>query len=210
MYRRPRGSLRLVTARALFLAAVAAIPASMSAEVSQLRLPARARVRQIPGKLLRQLIIKMTDVKADLDNPPAILLTTTAAVPAVIAARGQHAGRRFVEFFTANIRNPNTRKAYCRATCEFFDWCDQAGLGLLDIEPVHVKPGSKASATVFPRPPSSNGWPRSACCSTGSCSARSSPSIPPPRFAAPNTSSGPARPGSGGARSTPVARQHQH
>src|SRR5260370_5788585 len=60
------------------------------------------------------------------------------AVPAVIAARGPHAAHRFVEFFTANIRNPNTRKAYYRAACEFFDWCDQARLGLLDIEPVHV------------------------------------------------------------------------
>ena len=78
-------------------------------------------------------------MKADLDNPPAILLTTPhAIVPAVIAARGPHAGRRFVEFFTANIRNPNTRKAYYRAASEFFDWCDQARLGLLDIEPVHV------------------------------------------------------------------------
>jgi site-specific recombinase XerD len=81
----------------------------------------------------------MTSMKADLDNPPAILLTTSdAVVPALIAARGRHAGRRFVEFFTANIRNPNTRKAYYRAACEFFDWCDQARLGLLDIEPVHV------------------------------------------------------------------------
>src|SRR5271154_3001686 len=69
----------------------------------------------------------------------AILLTETVApVPAVIAARGHHAGRRFVEFFTANIRNPHTRKAYYRAAMEFFDWCDQARLGLLDIEPVHV------------------------------------------------------------------------
>jgi integrase/recombinase XerD len=59
-------------------------------------------------------------------------------VPALITARGQHAGRRFIEFFTADIRNPNTRKAYYRAACEFFDWCDQAGLNLLDIEPVHV------------------------------------------------------------------------
>ena len=77
---------------------------------------------------------------ADSDNLPAILLTEPAApVPAVIAARGHQAGRRFVEFFTANIRNPNTRRAYYRATCEFFDWCDQAGLvELLDIEPVHV------------------------------------------------------------------------
>ncbi len=78
-------------------------------------------------------------MKADPDNLPVVLLTAAdAVVPAMIAARGQHAGRRFVEFFTANIRNPNTRKAYYRAACEFFDWCDQARLGLLDIEPVHV------------------------------------------------------------------------
>jgi site-specific recombinase XerD len=75
----------------------------------------------------------------DSGQLPAILLTEPAApLPALIAARGRHAGRRFVEFFTANIRNPNTRKAYYRAACEFFDWCDQAGFGLLDIEPVHV------------------------------------------------------------------------
>lgn len=28
-------------------------------------------------------------------------------------------GKRFVEFFTANIRNANTRKAYARAATEF-------------------------------------------------------------------------------------------
>jgi site-specific recombinase XerD len=78
-------------------------------------------------------------VKSDVDQLPAILLTPAdAVVPAVIAARGRHVGRRFVEFFTANIRNPNSRKAYYRATSEFFNWCDQAGFGLLDIEPVHV------------------------------------------------------------------------
>jgi hypothetical protein len=59
-------------------------------------------------------------------------------VSAVIAKRGAHADRRFVEFFAASIRNLNTRKAYYRATSEFFDWCDRSGLGLLDIEPVHV------------------------------------------------------------------------
>ena len=78
-------------------------------------------------------------MKTDPDYLPVIVLTeTTSAVPAVIAARGAHAGRRFIEFFTANIRNPNTRKAYYRAAGEFFDWCDRAGLNLLDIEPVHV------------------------------------------------------------------------
>src|ERR1700724_2434307 len=72
-------------------------------------------------------------MKADSDNLPVVLLTShDAAVPALITARARHAGRRFVEFFTANIRSPNTRKAYYRAACEFFDWCDQARLGLLD------------------------------------------------------------------------------
>ena len=47
--------------------------------------------------------------------------------------------RRTLEFFTANIRNPNTRKAYARAVGEFAAWCEQTGLqGLGAIEPVHV------------------------------------------------------------------------
>lgn len=49
------------------------------------------------------------------------------------------AGKRFIEFFTANIRNPNTRRAYARAAAEFAIWCETAGLSdLADIEPVHV------------------------------------------------------------------------
>jgi len=49
------------------------------------------------------------------------------------------ASKRFVEFFTANIRNPNTRRAYARAAREFALWCEAAGLrDLADIEPVHV------------------------------------------------------------------------
>jgi len=76
---------------------------------------------------------------ADFDNLPVVLLTEPAApAPALIAARGHQAGRCFVEFFTANIRNPNTRKTYYRAAMAFFDWCEQARLALLDIEPVHV------------------------------------------------------------------------
>ena len=37
----------------------------------------------------------------------------------------ESAGRRFVEFFTANIRNPNTRRAYGRAVVGFAAWCEQ-------------------------------------------------------------------------------------
>ena len=47
--------------------------------------------------------------------------------------------RRFIEFFTATIRNRNTRMAYVRAVTQFFDWCDQHQIGgIVDIEPVHV------------------------------------------------------------------------
>ena len=42
-----------------------------------------------------------------------------SAVPALIADAGDLAGWRYVEFFTANIRNPNTRRAYARACSQF-------------------------------------------------------------------------------------------
>jgi site-specific recombinase XerD len=49
------------------------------------------------------------------------------------------AARRTLEFFTANIRNPNTRKAYARAVGEFAAWCGLNGLQELGaIEPTHV------------------------------------------------------------------------
>lgn len=59
-------------------------------------------------------------------------------VPALIANAGDRAGRRFVEFFTANIRNPNTRAAYGRAVGDFFAWLDERGVTLERVEPVLV------------------------------------------------------------------------
>jgi hypothetical protein len=41
-------------------------------------------------------------------------------VPALIADLGDAAAWRYVEFFTANIRNPHTRRAYARACNRFF------------------------------------------------------------------------------------------
>ncbi len=62
-----------------------------------------------------------------------------AAVPALFAAAGERAATRFIEFFTANIRNPNTRRAYFNATAAFSDWCEGHGIDeLVDVEPVHV------------------------------------------------------------------------
>jgi integrase/recombinase XerD len=60
------------------------------------------------------------------------------SLPAIIRAQGERAGRRFIEFFTATIRNRNTRMAYARAVKRFFDWCDEHHLGLEDIEPIAI------------------------------------------------------------------------
>jgi len=62
-----------------------------------------------------------------------------APVPAIIASAGKRASRRFVQFFTANIQNQNTREAYARAINAFLSWCeDEAGTALDMIEPVVV------------------------------------------------------------------------
>jgi site-specific recombinase XerD len=67
--------------------------------------------------------------KADADRP---------LVPALIADAGDAASWRYVEFFTANIRNSNTRRAYARACSRFFAWCDDRGLTLTAIRPHDV------------------------------------------------------------------------
>ena len=59
-------------------------------------------------------------------------------VPAIINRAGGPARKRFLEFFTATIRNENTRMAYARAVGSFFAWCQSYRLELLDIEPIHV------------------------------------------------------------------------
>jgi site-specific recombinase XerD len=62
----------------------------------------------------------------------------THLVPALIAAAGEQAVWRYVEFFTANIRNPHTRRAYARACGRFFAWCEDRSLALTTIRPFDV------------------------------------------------------------------------
>lgn len=68
--------------------------------------------------------------------PAELLRVGLETLPSVIVEAGEKAGRRFIEFFTANIRNRNTRLAYARAVGHFFAWCEGRGLGLADLEPV--------------------------------------------------------------------------
>ncbi len=66
------------------------------------------------------------------------MLSFPAVVPAPVAQLGDHASWRYVEFFTAHIRNPNTRRAYARACARFFGWCEGRGLALASIRPFDV------------------------------------------------------------------------
>src|SRR5271163_2118433 len=88
-----------------------------------------------------------------LDNKPAepsgalaIIMPTTLVrpaaafamlVPKLIADAGENAALRFLDFFTANIRNPNTRTAYAVAVRAFFSWLDAKRVAPLAVVRTH-------------------------------------------------------------------------
>jgi site-specific recombinase XerD len=59
-------------------------------------------------------------------------------LPPVIERAGEKAQRRYIEFFTAEIRNTHTRRAYGLAAGRFLAWCEARGLALEELEPVGV------------------------------------------------------------------------
>jgi hypothetical protein len=75
--------------------------------------------------------------------------SSKAWIPELIAAAGPEVTETYIDFFTATIRNRNTRQAYARACWQFFDWCAAHGLELTTVRPFHVAawiedfPGSK-------------------------------------------------------------------
>lgn len=79
-----------------------------------------------------------------MSSGAGLALASGIAVPAIVEAAGGKATRRWVEFFTAELTNDNTRRAYARAIGGFFDWLDEvADLGdgeadLRSITSAHV------------------------------------------------------------------------
>ena len=59
-------------------------------------------------------------------------------LPAMVLRAGPQAAERTVEFFTAQIRNPQTRAAYGTAVTRFLTWCDARGLELAQLSPIAV------------------------------------------------------------------------
>ncbi len=76
----------------------------------------------------------------------------SASVPLLIQAAGPKATRRYFEFFTANIRNRNTREAYYRALNDFFSWLADRNVALIDLEPVIVAAYVEYLGTIYSKP----------------------------------------------------------
>ena len=79
----------------------------------------------------------MTNEPAKIDNQK-VGFGFGFKVPALIQNAGQDTTRRFVEFFTANIRNKNTRMAYMRAIRRFCLWVESRNIELPSVEPIVV------------------------------------------------------------------------
>jgi len=77
-----------------------------------------------------------------------------AVVPAIVAAAGDKAMRRYLEFFAVTIDNPNTRAAYFYACRRFFAWCEPRDdiAELSDIEPMHVAAYIRGLGKDFEKP----------------------------------------------------------
>ena len=81
-------------------------------------------------------------MKAEIIPSPSV-----PVLPALIATAGEKASWRFLEFFTVNIRNKNTRAAYGQAAGAFLCCCE--GRGITSIEDVQPVPAGNDSRRIY-------------------------------------------------------------
>lgn len=72
-------------------------------------------------------------------NSQITLAGEQAEVPAKLFAATPKSQKRVVEFFTVQVNNDHTRRAYVNATRRFAEWCAGQGIEqLAAVQPVHV------------------------------------------------------------------------
>ncbi|WP_245435251.1 site-specific integrase [Rhizobium sophoriradicis] len=85
------------------------------------------------------------------------LVLFSAGLPAALTDVPANVRTKFLEFFTAQIRNVNTRRSYTKATVEFLSWCELRARSLDAITPIHVAgwieelTGTRSAPTVKQR-----------------------------------------------------------
>lgn len=89
----------------------------------------------------------------DRSSAPIRQASQSLPVPRLVDSAGPNATRRFIEFFVAQIRNPNTRGAYARAVANFFDWSESRGVRSLDeIQPIVIAGYVEDLGTAYEAP----------------------------------------------------------
>lgn len=84
-------------------------------------------------------------------RPPVFVMGM--ALPALFAGAGEREAVRVAEFFAAQIRNPNTRRAYLRAVTDFASFCEARGLTVLDqVQPLHVAAWVEIQLKAYSKP----------------------------------------------------------
>ena len=80
-------------------------------------------------------------------------LPAAAVLPARLFAPTPKAAKRVLEFFTAQINNDHTRKAYLNAARRFAEWCEAHDLDeLAQVQPFHVAAFVKELQRQFSAP----------------------------------------------------------
>jgi hypothetical protein len=71
-------------------------------------------------------------------STPRGLATLAGKIPAVFLPNRKMA-ERFFDFFTSDIRNKGTRRAYYKASCRFAEWCEGRVMhDLAQVKLLHV------------------------------------------------------------------------
>lgn len=76
--------------------------------------------------------------KLPADSGSNLLMIQPERFPVLIRNAGANAERRFLEFFTAHIRNPGTRRVYGHAVGRFCCWCECHDISLQQVSPFAV------------------------------------------------------------------------
>ena len=86
---------------------------------------------------IKYVIVPIMKKSVALDRAPAIAPTTTRSegFPAILRRAGSNACFAADEFFSAQLSNPHTRRAYGRAVGRFLAWCDAQGIELSQVTP---------------------------------------------------------------------------
>lgn len=77
---------------------------------------------------------------------------SSGLVPNSVARLGSGPSKRFLSFFTDQIRNRHTREAYHRAVCRFFSWCDLREVPFERVESFHVSAYIEVLLTTHSKP----------------------------------------------------------